>query len=97
VCDRSAATQVLPATPIATATAIVIATAMPTIPTQQTTPDARRILARIPLTWKPTLLAVGEGYLWIASHEEQTIARFDPKTNQFVGTPMDVELSNGAL
>lgn len=56
-------------------------------PTPSTAPAGHRVLARVPLAWKPTLIAGGYGYLWIASREERTVARLDPITNKIVGEP----------
>ncbi len=73
--------------------AITAATIPPTpliglTPTAQTALDPERILARIPLTWKPTLVASGYGFIWIVSREDHTVARLDPNTHQFVGAPV---------
>ena len=66
-------------TPIAEATGGVAPSASPTTPGQ--------VVAAILLDWKPTLIAEGNGWVWVVSREAKLVARLDPLTNQLVGQP----------
>jgi len=45
------------------------------------------IIATIPLDWKPTLIAQGNGVLWVVGQENHFVARLNPVTNQLIGEP----------
>jgi YVTN family beta-propeller protein len=46
-----------------------------------------RMIATIPLDWKPTLIAQGNGLIWVVGREDHFVARLDPLTNQLIGQP----------
>jgi YVTN family beta-propeller protein len=45
-----------------------------------------RIRASIPVGRSPQAIAVGEGYVWSANHDEGTLSRIDPATNEVTAT-----------
>ena len=62
-----------------------VTVAVPTNPTSST--SAYPILATITLDWRPTLIAQGNGLIWVVGREDHFVARLDPKNNQLLGPP----------
>jgi len=68
-----------------TATSTTSITSSPSATPPSTT--NREILATIPLEWKPTLIAQGNGVLWVVGQEDHFVARLNPVTNQLISEP----------
>jgi YVTN family beta-propeller protein len=47
-----------------------------------------QVRASIPLRGSPSAVAVGERYVWVASHDDGSLVRIDPRTNRVVGRPI---------
>jgi YVTN family beta-propeller protein len=62
------------------------------------------VRATIPLSASPSAVAIGEHYVWVASYNDGSLTRIDPRTNRAVGRPIqvgggpnDVAFSHGAV
>lgn len=70
--------------------AVTATTSTPVADSPGATPSLttnRDVIATIPLEWKPTLIAQGNGVLWVVGQESHFVARLDPDTNQLIGEP----------
>jgi YVTN family beta-propeller protein len=66
-------------------------------------PATNRVTAKIPLSFYPFGLAVGEGGVWTADSETDTLVRIDPATNRIAkrvpvgNAPLDVAVGFGSV
>jgi class 3 adenylate cyclase/streptogramin lyase len=49
-------------------------------------PSTNRVVDEIPLDTKASLIAAGEGFVWLADPDTSTLTKIDPKTRKIVGT-----------
>ena len=49
-------------------------------------PKTGRIEADVPIGGRPVAIAVGEGAVWVANADNQTLVRIDPKSRKVVTT-----------
>jgi YVTN family beta-propeller protein len=53
-------------------------------------PSSREVVGQVPVGNAPGSIAVGEGAVWVANEEDQTLSRIDPRTRRVVKTiPLD--------
>jgi DNA-binding SARP family transcriptional activator len=66
-------------------------------------PRTNKVLARVPVGSSPTLIREGDGSVWVADHDEQTVMQIDPERRKVVRTiglgfrPDDLAARDGAV
>jgi DNA-binding SARP family transcriptional activator len=66
-------------------------------------PQTNEVLARVPVGSSPTLIREGDGSVWVADYDEQTVTQIDPKRRKVVRTiglgfrPDDLAARDGAV
>jgi DNA-binding SARP family transcriptional activator/streptogramin lyase len=66
-------------------------------------PDTNKIVARVPVGSSPTLIREGDGSVWVADRQDQTVTQIDPESGRVVSTmgigfrPDDLAARNGAV
>ena len=66
-------------------------------------PDSNRLVAEVPVGIDPESVTVGEGAVWVANVEDETVTRIDPATRERGRTidvgdyPSDVVVSSGTV
>ena len=66
-------------------------------------PRTNQLIAQIPLGFKSSLIAAGEGYVWIADPEHSTLTRINPKTRKMdsfgigAGIPTGIAVGGGSV
>ena len=68
-------------------------------------PDARKVVAEIPVGFSSPLIAAGEGAVWLLDPRGSTLTRIDPETNDAVrrrgihadGVPMALAVGEGSV
>ncbi|MGH3079111.1 MAG: protein kinase domain-containing protein, partial [Gaiellaceae bacterium] len=66
-------------------------------------PGSNKLVAEVPVGIEPRSIAVGEGGVWVANAEDETVSRIDPATRQVVRTisvpdyPSDLTVGAGSV
>ena len=66
-------------------------------------PDTNKIVARVPVGSSPTLIREGDGSVWVADRQDQTVTQIDPESGRVVSTmgigfrPDDIAARDGAV
>jgi DNA-binding SARP family transcriptional activator/streptogramin lyase len=66
-------------------------------------PEANKIVARVPVGSNPALIREGDGSVWVADHDDQTVTQIDPESRRVVRTigigfrPDDLAARDGAV
>ena len=53
-------------------------------------PVAGRVVAEVPVGFRSSLIAAGEGSVWVVDREGKTLTRIDPETNAAVSAPQAI-------
>lgn len=66
-------------------------------------PETNKVVARVPVGSSPTLIREGDGSVWVADHDDQTVTQIDPESRRVVRTlgigfrPDDLAAADGAV
>jgi DNA-binding SARP family transcriptional activator/DNA-binding beta-propeller fold protein YncE len=66
-------------------------------------PEAHKVVARVPVGSNPALIREGDGSVWVADRDDQTVTQIDPESRRVVRTigigfrPDDLAAADGAV
>ena len=60
-------------------------------------PDTGQVEAAVPIGGRPTAIAVGEGAVWVANPDQQTLVRIDPKTKAVTSIGLGTRVADVAV
>ena len=66
-------------------------------------PETNKLVAEVPVGARPGAVAAGEGAVWVANRDDETVSRIDAATRRSVGTvpvlghPSDVAVDSGSV